>query len=254
MTRCRMQRLLLVAAFLLVASCSSAVRWDEPAGRSPTRTAAPRPGPQSGFHTVRAGETLYSISFRYGLSVQALAAWNNLGDGTLIRVGQRLRLSPPGSPPGSSTGASSARAPRGQVPAAAAEGPPRWLRPVPGPVVARYGESPLTASGVQLGGRAGEPVRAAAGGLVVYAGSGLAGYGELLIIKHSPNWLSAYGYNQALLVTEGDRVTAGQPIARMGEGPTAGTRARQSLLHFEIRRNGVPVDPLTQLPAVLGSQ
>jgi lipoprotein NlpD len=119
---------------------------------------------------------------------------------------------------------------------------------VTGPVVARYGESPLTTSGVQLGGRAGDPVRAAAGGQVVYAGSGLVGYGELLIIKHSPNWLSAYGYNQALLVREGDQVAAGQAIARMGEGPTAGTRTRRPLLHFEIRRNGVPVDPLTQLP------
>jgi lipoprotein NlpD len=105
-----------------------------------------------------------------------------------------------------------------------------------------------------LGGHAGDSVRAAAGGQVVYAGSGLVGYGELLIIKHNSNWLSAYGYNQALLVREGDRVAAGQAIARMGEGPTAGTgtgtRTRRSLLHFEIRQNGVPVNPLTQLPAV----
>lgn len=242
-----MQRLTLVAAALVLVACSSAVRWEEPPPRSPSRTTAPSPGPRPAVHTVRSGETLYSISFSYGLSVPALAAWNNLGDGTLIRVGQRLRLSPPGSSSGSSPGV--AQTPASQLPATRAEGPPRWLWPVPGAVVARYGESPLTASGVQLGGRAGEPVRAAAGGQVVYAGSGLAGYGELLIIKHSPNWLSAYGYNQALLVREGERVAAGQAIARMGEGPTAGTRVRQSLLHFEIRRNGVPVDPLTQLPA-----
>ncbi len=243
MKRCRMQRLSLAVAILMLAACSGAVRWEEPAARSPARTTVPKPGPQPGFHTVRSGETLYSISFRYGLSVQALAAWNSLGDGTLINVGQRLRLSPPGSLSG--------RTPSSQpTPATAAEGPPRWLWPVTGPVVARYGESPLTASGVQLGGHAGDPVRAAAGGQVVYAGSGLVGYGELLIIKHSPNWLSAYGYNQALLVREGDRVAAGQAIARMGEGPTAGTRTRRSLLHFEIRRNGVPVNPLTQLPNV----
>ncbi len=246
MKRRLMQRLLLVAAILVLGACSSAVRWEEPAPRSPSRTTAPKPGPQPGFHTVRSGETLYSISFRYGLSVQALAAWNSLGDGTLINVGQRLRLSPPGS----SSGPSSVPMPSSQPSTTAAEGPPRWLWPVNGPVVARYGESPLTASGVQLGGNAGDPVRAAAGGQVVYAGSGLPGYGELLIIKHSPNWLSAYGYNQALLVREGDRVAAGQAIARMGEGPTAGTRTRQSLLHFEIRQNGVPVNPLTQLPNV----
>ncbi len=241
MNRRLMQRLGLVAVMLMLVACSSAVRWEESAARSPVRTTAPKSGPQPGFHTVRSGETLYSISFRYGLSVQALAAWNNLGDGTLINVGQRLRLSPPGS--------SSAPTPSSRPSTTAAEGPPRWLWPVNGPVVARYGESPLTASGVQLGGRAGDPVRAAAGGQVVYAGSGLVGYGELLIIKHSRNWLSAYGYNQALLVREGDRVAAGQPIARMGEGPTAGTRTRRPLLHFEIRRNGVPVNPLTQLPA-----
>jgi len=244
MMRCLTQRLLLVAAMLVLGACSSAVRWDEPAARSPSRTTAPDSGSRPGFHTVRSGETLYSISFRYGLSVQQLAGWNDLGDGTLIHVGQRLRLSPPGS----SADSSSVRRPSVPPSATAAEAPPRWLWPVQGPVVARYGESPLTASGVQLGGRAGDPVRAAAGGQVVYAGSGLVGYGELLIIKHSPNWLSAYGYNQALLVREGDRVASGQAIARMGEGPTAETRARRPLLHFEIRRNGVPVDPLTQLP------
>jgi lipoprotein NlpD len=195
---------------------------------------------------VRSGETAYSISFRYGLSVQDLAAWNGLGDGTLIYVGQRLRLSPPAS---SSRPPAAVRPPGAQPPATAIETPPQWLWPVNGPVVARYGESPLTASGVQLGGQAGDPVRAAAGGQVVYAGSGLAGYGELLIVKHNSSWLSAYGYNQVLLVREGDRVAPGQAIARMGEGPTARTRARRSLLHFEIRRNGVPVDPLVQLPA-----
>ena len=130
----------------------------------------------------------------------------------------------------------------------ASEAPPRWQWPVSGPVLARYGESPLTASGIQLGGRSGDAIRAAAGGQVVYAGSGLVGYGELLIIKHSPSWLSAYGYNQALLVREGERVAAGQPIARMGEGPGASGASRRPALHFEIRRNGMPLDPLSQLP------
>lgn len=245
MKRRPMQRLLVASAILFLAACSSAVRWDEPATRGPARAPATDVASRPGFHTVRSGETLYAISFRYGLSVQALAAWNQLGDGTLIRVGQRLRLSPPGSQAGIAT-----PVPSVSSSATAAEGPPRWLWPVSGSVVARYGESPLTASGVQLGGRGGDPVRAAAGGQVVYAGSGLVGYGELLIVKHGSIWLSAYGYNQSLLVGEGDVVAAGQVIARMGEGPSAGTRARRSLLHFEIRRNGVPVDPLSQLPAV----
>lgn len=239
MTHGLVQRLLLAVAVLLLVSCSSAVRWEEPAP-APSRPSGTSTAARPAYHTVRAGETLYAISFRYGLTVQTLAAWNNLGDDTLIRVGQRLRLSPSGS--------SAARQVAPPAAARVAESPPRWLRPVPGPVVARYGESPLTASGVQLGGQAGDAVRAAAGGQVVYAGSGLVGYGELIIIKHSPSWLSAYGYNQALLVSEGQQVVPGQPIARMGEGPTAGTRTRQALLHFEIRRNGVPVDPLPQLP------
>ena len=225
------QRWLLAFAGLLLVACSGAVRWEEPVPPAAPRTAAADPRALPQWHTVRAGETLYAIATRYALNADALAAWNSLGDGTLIRVGQRLRLSPPAA---------------ASVPAS--EPAPRWQWPVVGPVLARYGESPLTASGIQVGGRASEPVRAAAGGQVVYGGSGLAGYGELLIIKHSASWLSAYGYNEALLVREGERVTAGQPIARMGEGPSPGKQGRRPMLHFEIRRNGTPVDPLTELP------
>ena len=195
-------------------------------------------GSRPAFHTVRNGETLYSIARRYGLSVKDLAAWNRLGDGTLINVNQRLRLSPPGS----------AVAPSG-TPQPPVEPPPRWQWPVSGAVLSRYGESPLTASGIQIGGQLGESVRAAAAGEVVYSGSGLIGYGELLIIKHSDNWLTAYGYNQVRLVAEGDRVAAGQQIARMGEGPMPGGNKRRAMLHFEIRRIGQPLDPLTLLPA-----
>lgn len=234
-------RLSPVLAVLLLAGCSGAVRWEEPGARgsplpsSREGTAARRPD----WHTVRAGETLFSIAARYGMAVDQLAAWNGLGDGSLIRVGQRLRLTPSGGAP---SAASRSVEPVGS------EVPPRWQWPVGGPVLARYGESPLTASGIQLGGRAGDAIRAAAGGQVVYAGSGLKGYGELLIIKHSPSWLSAYGYNQALLVAEGERVEAGQQIARMGEGPGLSGAGRRPALHFEIRRNGTPLDPLTQLP------
>ncbi len=254
-------RLLLLSSLCLVlAACSSATRWDEPGAGRPAarpapaadRTTAARPA----WHVVQTGETLYAIAFRYGLSVTSLAAWNHLGDGSLIRVGQRLRLtSPQGSGPASPATAASGSAvgPAAGTGVAGGAGagvmPPRWQWPVTGPLVARFGDAPLTASGVQLGGRIGAAVQAAAGGLVVYAGNGLAGYGELLIIKHNADWLSAYGYNEMLLVREGEQVQAGQTIARMGEGPSAVTRDRRALLHFEIRRNGAPVDPLTQLPA-----
>ncbi|MEZ5564398.1 MAG: peptidoglycan DD-metalloendopeptidase family protein [Gammaproteobacteria bacterium] len=256
--------LLLCAVCLLLAACSGAVRWAEPGSSRPT-TAPATPAAGSGgarpaWYIVKAGDTLYAIACQYGLSVDSLAAWNDLGNGNLIRVGQRLRLSPPagkagtGSSAGSGpvSGSGGASAPRSQSPTVPAAGtkdaPPRWQWPVSGALVGKFGDAPLTASGVQLGGRVGEPVRAAAGGVVVYAGNGLVGYGELLIVKHNASWLSAYGYNEVLLVREGDRVQAGQTIARMGEGPSAVTRERRALLHFEIRWNGAPVDPLTQLP------
>ncbi len=219
-------------------ACGTADRGSGSAGRGVSSTSRVPPGSRPAFHTVRNGETLYSIARRYGLSVKQLAAWNKLGDGTLIYVNQRLRLAPPGSAVSSSG-----------TPQPAVEAPPRWQWPVSGEVLSRYGESPLTASGIQIGGRAGDPVRAAAAGQVVYSGSGLVGYGELLIIKHSDNWLTAYGYNQARLVAEGERVAAGQQIARMGEGPMPGGSKRRAMLHFEIRRIGQPLDPLTMLPA-----
>ncbi len=220
-------------------ACGTAERGSEStSGRSASSANRAPSASRPAVHTVRDGETLYSIARRYGLNAKQLAAWNNLGDGTLIRVGQRLRLSPPG---GVASSTATLQPP--------VEPPPRWQWPVAGAVLSRYGDSPLTASGIQIGGRVGDPVRAAAGGQVVYSGSGLIGYGELLIIKHSDNWLTAYGYNQVRLVAEGVRVTAGQQIALMGEGPMPGGSTRRAMLHFEIRRIGQPLDPLTMLPA-----
>jgi lipoprotein NlpD len=106
-------------------------------------------------------------------------------------------------------------------------------------VVTRFGSRDGIATGVGIRGREGQPVRAAAAGRVVYAGSGLIGYGQLVIIKHSDTYLSAYGHNSRLLVGQGQDVVRGAAIAAMGFGPE-----RQPRLHFEIRRNGVPVDPL----------
>ena len=107
-----------------------------------------------------------------------------------------------------------------------------------------FGARPGSGTGILIGGRAGQSVRAAAGGRVVYSGGGLIGYGQLIIIKHNDTYLSAYGHNSALLVNEGDAVRQGQRIATMGEGP-----GRQPRLHFEIRKNGQPVNPRQYLPA-----
>lgn len=119
----------------------------------------------------------------------------------------------------------------------------RWRWPAAGSLLARFMPGDATKQGIDIAGRAGDPVVAAADGVVVYSGSGLVGYGELVIIKHSDEWLSAYGHNRRRLVQEGQRVRAGQAIAEMGS-----TGATRDELHFEIRRNGRPVDPLQYLP------
>lgn len=119
-----------------------------------------------------------------------------------------------------------------------------WIWPTPGKVVGTYMTGDPTRQGVDIAGQSGQPVRAARDGEVVYSGAGLIGYGELIIIKHSPELLSAYGHNRVRLVKEGQKVKAGQKIAEMGRNP-----ANRELLHFEIRRNGKPVDPQPLLPA-----
>ena len=120
---------------------------------------------------------------------------------------------------------------------------PPWQWPVRGPVVSPFGASEGTGGGIGIGGTLGADIKATAAGQVVYAGGGLAAYGNLVILKHNDTYLSAYGHNDALVVSEGDTVSQGQVIAKMGLGPE-----RQAQVHFEIRRNGTPVDPLGLLP------
>jgi lipoprotein NlpD len=120
---------------------------------------------------------------------------------------------------------------------------PQWSWPADGAVVMGFGSPTGIATGIAIAGREGQPVRAAAAGHVVYAGSGLIGYGQLVILKHNDTYLTAYGHNGRLFVTQGQDVAAGATIALMGLGPE-----RQPRLHFEIRRDGTPVDPLRYLP------
>ena len=219
-------------------------------------------------YVVRAGDTLFSIAWQHGVDQRDLARWNGIKNPDLIQVGQRLRLSPPDAGAKKQASApkpSSASTERGRAPASGATGgsvaakpspakpapepalpnlpPPQWSWPVDGQVVTRFGSHEGIATGVGIGGHAGDPVRSAAAGRVVYAGSGLVGYGQLVIIKHNETYLTAYGYNSELLVMQGQDVARGQRIASMGLGPE-----RQPRLHFEIRRNGVPVDPLQFFP------
>ncbi len=194
-------------------------------------------------HIVRRGETLFSIAWRYGEDHKDLARWNRLGDGSLIHPGQVIRLTPPDEPatrrnPPKNT------PPAKPLPTIPAQPPPPWIWPTNGRVSVGFGGNPGTGTGILIDGRRGQTINAAASGRVVYAGSGLIGYGQLIILKHNDTYLSAYGYNASLLVKEGETIKKGQRIATMGEGPEGKAR-----LHFEIRRNGKPVNPRRYLPA-----
>ncbi|MDR6679790.1 lipoprotein NlpD [Pseudomonas psychrotolerans] len=132
-----------------------------------------------------------------------------------------------------------AQTPTRDVPQSAAG----WAWPTKGTLISRFSASSTLNKGIDIAGQEGQPVMAAADGTVVYAGNGLRGYGELVIIKHSETYVSAYGHNRRLLVREGERVKIGQTIAEMGSTGTDRVK-----LHFEIRRQGKPVDPLQFLP------
>ena len=193
-------------------------------------------------HIVRKGETLHSIAWLYGKDPADVARSNRLGDGSLIYPGQVIRLTPPGGASPSSTAGHTNR--RQSLPSIPAQPPPAWNWPTSGRISVEFGGKPGSGTGVLIDGRAGQPIVAAAPGRVVYAGGGLIGYGQLIILKHNDTYLSAYGHNAKLLVKEGQSVRTGQQIATMGEGPE-----RKPRLHFEIRRNGEPVNPRQYLPA-----
>ncbi len=229
----RFPRLPLLALIGLMAAGCAGTRVDDDSPQSPEVTGQDMDRTRP-LHVVRAGETLWSIAWRYQVDVDDLANWNGLANPDLIIVGQSLFLAP-GLP-------SSAGEPISAQ--SAAQPSQAWQWPVRGPVVSAYGASASTGKGIGIGGDIGADVRAAGAGQVVYAGDGLAAYGNLIIIKHDEMYLSAYGQNDRLLVGDGDWVGTGQLIAKMGLGPE-----RQPHVHFEIRRYGVPVDPLSLLPA-----
>ena len=195
-------------------------------------------------YMVRSGDTVYSIAWRHGLDYRQLARWNGLDNSYLIHPGQRLVLKPPAGGSPRPSAAPTASIPSTPSPQAAAEPRPDWIWPTRGDVVAGFREGASARKGIDISGRLGQPIRAAAAGRVVYTGSGLIGYGKLIIIKHNKTYLSAYGHNNKVLVKEGDQVRSGQHIAAMGEGP-----GKRPVLHFEIRMNGRPVDPAGYLPA-----
>jgi len=229
------------------------------------------------YHYVKRGETLYSISFQYGQDYRDVAYWNSIRAPYTIYPNQKLRVYalPPGASPSALPPITSLpnedkiRPPvhktipnnqetvkrsapqtterRPALPPAVISQPSvklAWVWPAEGTLLRTFSaEKDNGRKGLDIGGRSGAPVRAASSGYVVYSGSGLVRYGNLIIIKHNESFLSAYAHNKRLLVKEGQEVKAGQAIAEMGN-----TGTEQVMLHFEIRRNGKPVNPLHYLP------
>lgn len=224
---------------------------------APATASRPAPLPNPGSYRVSRGDTLYSISWRYGLDYREVARWNNLNERFQIFPGQVLRLSPASStavaaapvaaapvPASSSTAQQPATRPVASSPApATSSGALVWRWPAEGAIIRRFSSQEGGNKGIDIAGQQGDPVRAAADGRVVYAGSGLLGYGNLVIVNHNREFLSAYAHNSRILVSENDMVKAGDKIAEMGQ---TGTDRVQ--LHFEIRRDGRPVDPMSYLP------
>jgi lipoprotein NlpD len=275
-------------AALVLAGCASRSRTPAPVeDRAPAVRVQPAPvmadpvkplpgaenAGKPGYYTVRPGDTLIRIALDSGQNWRDIARWNNIENPNVIEVGQVLRVIPPtgGAPevavarpaapaaPAASAPApaATASAPRSTAagpvaslppvtptPAPAGEEEVPWGWPTPGNATVLAGFDEQKNKGLDIAGKPGDPVLASADGRVVYAGAGLRGYGNLIILKHNNTYLSAYAHNQTLLVKEDQTVRKGQKIAEMGS-----TDADRVKLHFEIRRQGRPVDPAKYLPA-----
>jgi lipoprotein NlpD len=251
-------------------------------GPSVAAVVKPAPGFENagkpGYYTVKPGDTLIRIGLESGQSHKDISRWNVLENPNKIEVGQVLRIIPPvagavaaveagavtkpvtsgtvtttpiasapapAKPASAAVAAASAPVKVATAPAASSAGADddiAWIWPGKGSVIAEFDESKN--KGVDISGSAGDPVLAAADGKVVYAGAGLRGYGNLIILKHNNTFLTAYAHNQALLVKEDQTVKKGQKIAEMGNSDSDRVK-----LHFEVRRQGKPVDPLKYLPS-----
>ncbi|MCI0995653.1 peptidoglycan DD-metalloendopeptidase family protein [Pseudomonas corrugata] len=259
----------LVLSTLLV-GCSSTPSGNVRVVDRNNNAAPQRPTVTTGQYVVRRGDTLFSIAFRYGWDYKSLAERNNIPAPYTIHPGQTIRfdgrsgstptavVTQSDSTPSSSSKTTVIRRPVGAatttVPSVASKpapaplppagpAPTGWGWPSNGVLIGKFSSNGSLNKGIDIAGDLGQPVLAASDGTVVYAGSGLRGYGELVIIKHSDTYVSAYGHNRRLLVREGQQVKVGQTIAEMGSTGTDRVK-----LHFEIRRQGKPVDPLQFLP------
>jgi len=276
-----------VWAMLVLAGCGTSVPLNHapvedrnaPAPVAPAVVAAVKPPPgfenagKPGYYTVKPGDTLIRVGLEAGQSPKDIARWNALENPNRIEVGQVIRIVPPAGESvavakpvttgvvtttaiASQAGAAPAPAKPASAPVAGVSKPPvvppvvpvggddeiTWIWPTKGNVIGEFDENKN--KGLDIAGSAGDSVLASADGKVVYAGAGLRGYGNLIILKHNNTYLTAYAHNQSLLVKEDQSVKKGQKIAEMGNSDSDKVK-----LHFEVRRQGKPVDPLKYLPA-----
>jgi len=222
-----------------------------PVARAPAGAAAPQSGD---YYVVKQGDTLYSIALDSGADYREVAQWNNLEDPTRIQVGQQLRVTPP---PGRAQASAARGVGRVESRPLASELPPRAAPPKPPPpaaaaatlfgwpakgrILAEFAEP--RRKGIDIDGRPGDPVVAAAAGRVTYVGTGIQGMGKLVVIKHDNGYITVYAHNQDIVVKEQQAVARGQKIAEIGS-----TDAERPKLHFQIRKGAAPVDPLLYLP------
>ena len=278
-------RIVCIVGFSVLLCACGASNVIAPLGRAQTRDNVAAAA--QGLHRVVAGDSLYSIAWRYALDYRDLSRWNAIPEPYTVHLDQLLRVSRPAvlprmpptrkadvtvyARPSQNTSAApkikskpvaaakrersrkarpaaSASKPKPVAPVPRAKPKPQsqqvvrsWLWPVKGRVIGLFGKA--GGKGIDIAGRRGTSIKAAAPGNVVYSGSGLRGYGKLIILKHNKRYLSAYAHNDRLHVKEGDTVKRGQRIAQMGDSGTKSVR-----LHFEIRRDGKPVDPTRFLP------
>ncbi|HEY8905051.1 MAG TPA: peptidoglycan DD-metalloendopeptidase family protein [Rhodoferax sp.] len=256
---------------LVLAGCGSSALHRAPVEDRPVGSTAPTavapinqpPGFENagkpGYYTVKPGDTMLRIAMEHGQTVQDIVRWNLVDNPNRIEVGQVLRVIPPAggevvvkpiakpqvvATPSASAPVAATVASAPTVPASkpiTAEDDINWIWPANGAVLAGFDD--VKNKGLDIGGKAGDPVLAAADGRVVYVGAGLRGYGNLIILKHNNIYLTAYAHNQTLLVKEDQSVLKGQKIAEMGNSD-----ADRVKLHFEVRRQGKPVDPAKYLP------
>lgn len=272
-------RLILGAVLVSMLAACSSIKHKAPVSERTVTDAAPsKPLDDRSYYVVKKGDTLYRIALDFGQSYQELVTWNHLANPNDIKVDQVLRVAPPNSAakPGAQTAAIASNASGIETRQLAPPTPPNktepngdkqpysdgklaemkksdsaasedkgeaavaWMWPASGKVVAAFDESK---KGIDIAGKSGQAVVAAGAGKVMYAGSGIRGYGNLVIVKHTSTLLSAYAHNKKILVKEGQSVTKGQKIAEMGDSDADTVK-----LHFEIRQQGKPVDPLKFLP------